>query len=157
MLLQLSLYITELFEVRPYLRLDWRESISRPSRLRGVLERYSYLVLLVCWLCTPASLGAQTYKIVNWWSGKVLDVTGGASDLAMQNGTPVTQYQWLGGLNQQWELIPLGNGYSEIVNRQSQKVLDVIGGDLNNGTGIQQWEWIGGLNQQWQIVPIPNG
>ena len=86
-------------------------------------------------------------------SGMVLDVTGGS----VSNGTVIQQWDWTGGTNQQWNIVPLGNGYNKIVNVNSGLVLDVTGGSssaaFQNGAPIQQWSWTGGANQQWQIVP----
>ena len=75
--------------------------------------------------------GQQRYFIMNQNSGRVLDVTGGASSQAFQNTTAIQQYDWLGGTNQQWILSPLANGYNEIINVQSGKVLDVRGVSLS--------------------------
>lgn len=83
----------------------------------------------------------------------VLDVT----NTSTQNGALVQQWTWVGGANQQWQFIPLGNGYNEILNINSGKVLDVYGGSVNGGAAIQQWDWLGGGNQQWQVVPVGNG
>ena len=85
-----------------------------------------------------------TYQIVNRQSGKVLDVTGGGGDQALQSGTLIQQWGYLGGENQQWRLTPTDSGYFQIVNRQSGKVLDVIGGSgpqaFQDTTQIQQYD-----------------
>ena len=105
-------------------------------------------VFIFCGLATNCLL-AQNFQIINSNSGKVLDVTGGSTS----DGALIQQWDWLGGANQQWQIVPLGNGYSLIQNVNSGKVLDVYGGYTTGCTPIQQWDWWGGANQQWQIVP----
>jgi len=40
-------------------------------------------------------------------------------------------------------------GFYKIINRNSNKSLDLEGGSTNNGGGIIQWDYSGGNNQQW--------
>jgi fibronectin type 3 domain-containing protein len=42
-----------------------------------------------------------------------------------------------------------------LVNRNSQKVMEVAGASTNNGANIQQNTYAGGLNQQWDIMHVP--
>lgn len=100
-------------------------------------------------LFAASCLFAQNYKIVNANSGKVLDVIGGST----ANGAGIQQWEWLKGLNQQWQIVPIGNGYSRIVNVNSGKVLDVSNYRTDDGAPIQQWDWLSGANQQWQVIP----
>ena len=96
------------------------------------------------------------YKIIARHSAKVLDVycpTGNCT----QNEAKVQQYEYRGGLNQQWALVSVGSGYYKIVARHSGKVLDVYcptGNCTQNGAKIQQYEYLGGHNQQWQLIPV---
>ncbi len=85
-------------------------------------------------------------------SGKCLDVLGGPS--AVQNGTQVIQWDYWGGDNQQWQLIPLGNGYHKIIAKHSGKCLDVLGGPsaVQNDTQVIQWDYWGGDNQHWRLL-----
>lgn len=69
-------------------------------------------MLAVCLLNAGGFPAQQKYKIVNALSGKVLDVSG----LSTANGARIWQWDWLNGLNQQWTIVPLGNGYNRIVN-----------------------------------------
>ncbi|HZS52919.1 MAG TPA: RICIN domain-containing protein, partial [Bryobacteraceae bacterium] len=110
--------------------------------------------LAICiFLIASAHLHGQVYEVLNLNSGMVLDVTNMSTD----NGALIQQWTWLGGANQQWQFIPLGNGYNEVQNINSGKVLDVYGGYTTGGTPIQQWDWLSGGNQQWQVVPLGNG
>jgi hypothetical protein len=85
--------------------------------------------------------------IANVASGKVLDDPGGAT----ASGTAVQQFQLNGGLNQQWQLVSLPDGNSEILNSANGMVLTAA------GQWIRQFPANGGLNQQWQFVPLSSG
>ena len=104
------------------------------------------------WNIVP--LGNGYNKIVNVNSGLVLDVTGGSSSAAFQNGAPIQQWSWTGGANQQWQIVPTGDGFNEILNFQSGKVLDVTGVSTVAGATLQQWDWLGGDNQKWQVLDV---
>jgi hypothetical protein len=89
----------------------------------------------------------------NWFiqslsSGKFLDDPGFSED----RGTLIQQYDFNGGLNQQWEIVDLNNGYYAIVNEWSGKVLDVPGFATDDRVQIQQWTFNGGTNQQWEFI-----
>ena len=118
------------------------------------------------------------YAIVSKLSGKVLDV----SDLSMNNGAAIQQWEFLGGMNQQWLLKPasvwgMGNCDPaklkptnfckfEIKARSSGLILDVASGFIGNGARIQQW-CIGppgctsvsspNSNQEWVLRPVGDG
>ena len=89
-----------------------------------------------------------TYKIVNRNSGLVADCKHDEST----NGTPVQQYTYSGGANQQWTVTSLGNGYYKIIGVASGRALDVIGSGTANGTLIDIWGYSGGANQQWSLT-----
>jgi predicted alpha-1,6-mannanase (GH76 family) len=101
----------------------------------------------------PASVAEGTYKIINLNSGLAVDVKG----LNTTNGSPVQQYGYNGGANQQWTLTSLGNGYYKIIGVQSGLALDVIGGGTANGTLIDIWGYNGGNNQQWSFTSTSGG
>jgi len=96
---------------------------------------------------------SEQFEIMNKLSGKVLDVYGGST----ADGAPIQQWDYLGGNNQKWYLMPVAGGYFAIVNVQSGKVLDVSGQSINGGATIQQWDYWGGANQQWTFTPTSNG
>jgi hypothetical protein len=93
------------------------------------------------------------YEIVARHSGKCLDVEGES----MASGARVIQFVCGGWANQQWQVIPVGGGYSKIVARHSGKVLDVQWAGLNNGTPVWQWEENGSTAQQWAIIGVGGG
>jgi len=95
----------------------------------------------------------SSYYIVNVSSGKVLDDPG----FSTSNGAVIDQWQLNGGANQQWNFVPLKDGYDEVVNASSGKVLDDPDFSTSNGTQIIQYQLNGGLNQQWVFEPGSNG
>lgn len=102
-----------------------------------------------------------TYEIQNVFSGKVLDVTGGTASASnptpLENGTLIQQWDYSGGPNQQWQLVYLGQNTYQIINLQSGKVLDVVGGSDADGARIQQYSWLNGGNQKWSLLSQSNG
>jgi hypothetical protein len=96
---------------------------------------------------------ATYYEIVARHSGKCLDVEGES----MASGARVIQFVCGGWPNQQWQVIPVGGGYSKIVARHSGKVLDVQWAGLNSGTPVWQWEENGSAAQQWAIIDVGGG
>lgn len=87
------------------------------------------------------------YYIQSRHSGKYLDVQSGSWD----NGAPIIQWSFNGGLNQQWQVTDLGNGYCAILSRQTGKAMDVKDWATHDGGIIHQWAFVMGTNQQWQV------
>jgi hypothetical protein len=88
------------------------------------------------------------YKIINKFSGKVLD-----NPNSLVDGTVMTQYTDNGGTNQQWQAVDAGGGYYKLINRTSGKLLDNPGGGTADATQIKQYaDNGGGTNQQWLIA-----
>jgi O-glycosyl hydrolase len=50
-----------------------------------------------------------------------------------------------------------GNGYYKLLNRNSDKVLDVVSSSTADGGSVDQWTDNGGANQQWSLVAISGG
>jgi len=107
----------------------------------------------------PASNAAMPlplayYRIVTF-ADKVLDVEGNAC----ANGASVIQFSWHGEDNQRWRFDRQPDGTYIIVNKASQKVLDVTGGPnaLTAGTKVQQWSNLKGSNQRWRIEDLGQG
>lgn len=95
----------------------------------------------------------RVYKIVSVANEKALDVP---KDM-MENGIQIQQWDYWGGTNQQWKLIPVnGNdGFFKIHSQHSAKVLEVPDSRvMENGVRIQQWSYWRGMNQHWRIEPI---
>jgi hypothetical protein len=94
-----------------------------------------------------------TYKIINRNSGLALDAAGQGT----VNGTPVQQWNYNGGGNQQWTVKNLGNNQYEISGVQSGKSLDVKGESVLDGAAIQLYDYSGGNHQKWVITPASTG
>jgi hypothetical protein len=93
------------------------------------------------------------YYLLNGASGKVLD----DPNFSTSNGAVIDQWQLNGGTNQQWKLVPVGNGNDEIVNAKNGMALTDPNFSTSNGTQIIQYQNNGSLNQQWKIVPQADG
>lgn len=85
-------------------------------------------------------------------SEKCLDVSGWSRD----NGAEIIQWDYHGGDNQRWRLVPVGDdpGYYYLRSIHSDKCLDVYGWSRENGTAIVQWDCHGGDNQKWQLTLV---
>jgi hypothetical protein len=66
--------------------------------------------------------------------------------------TQIDQWQFNGGLNQQWNIVGLPNGNFELVNAYSNQALTDYDYSTSNGTPIVQWPWYGGFEQQWTFL-----
>lgn len=93
------------------------------------------------------------YKIINKQSGKALDVLDGSK----LDGADVIQWEYWGGDNQQWKLLPAGDGYYYIINKKSAKLVDVNGASADNGADVIQWQSNDGDNQKWSIISVGGG
>jgi hypothetical protein len=97
--------------------------------------------------------GGGFAKIVNINSGLCLEVSGNDSG-AKADGSNVRQWEYVGGWNQQWQLVQEGD-YYRIISRRSGMCLDADAtshGGNSNGTNVHQWSCPGlGDNQLWEI------
>ena len=97
----------------------------------------------------PASglIAAGTYKISSVNSGKVVDVSG----VSQADGAIVHQWQYVGGLNQQWQVEALADGTYRLTAKHSGKRLDVKNAGTTDGTAIWQWPSNDTCAQKWRI------
>lgn len=73
--------------------------------------------------------------------------------LSFDNGANVMLWSYWGGNNQQFRFQSAGSGRWRIINRNSEKCLDVINSDSADGANLIQWECIAGaLNQQFELI-----
>jgi glucosylceramidase len=79
----------------------------------------------------------------------VWDVTGGPSATADQINIELWSY--VGGTNQQWMPVSLGNGAYKFVARNSSKCLDVPAGSSALLTVLQQYDCNGGGSQAYTL------
>lgn len=103
--------------------------------------------------CTSDPVSDHYYSIINYGSGKAIDISGGVTG----NGGNVIQWPFNESLNQRFYLTDLGNGYWSLAASHSGRVLDVSGYSNDNGANIHQWDYHGGNNQQWQLKRSTTG
>ncbi|MEV7194732.1 RICIN domain-containing protein [Streptomyces sp. NPDC093510] len=80
-------------------------------------------------------------------SGKCADVTG----FETKDGTPVSQWNCGGEVNQHFWLKELGTGYVQIMARHSGKCLDVSDASTADGARAVQNACDGSTSQQWKV------
>jgi len=108
---------------------------------------------------TPHIIGGKgpladgTYRIINRNSNLALDAKGQGT----VNQTPVQQWAYSGGANQQWTITSLGGDHYKIIGLQSGKSLDIAGQSLDDGAKVQLYDYNNGANQQWVITPVAGG
>ena len=93
------------------------------------------------------------YEVVGRHSGKCLDVF----DASTISGANVIIWPCIGDFNQQWLIIPIGDGYFKFIARHSNKVLSVQSSSLANGARAIQSSENGLAPQQWRIVDVDSG
>lgn len=97
--------------------------------------------------------GNGVYKLVNRNDGFLMEVGSGA----MQPGATVDLYhdksEPPGKSNQQWKVVPMGNGYYEFINTNSGLALESGVSNQQSAT-TQQGTYRSSPNQQWQIVEV---
>lgn len=103
--------------------------------------------------CTADPLGEHYYSLINYGSGKALDISGAST----ANVANVIQWDQHGNSNQQFYLSDLGNGYWSILAAHSGRSLDVASWSMQDGGNIQQYDYHGGNNQQWQLKRSATG
>ena len=102
---------------------------------------------------------AGNYYIRNMSNNHAMDVLYGS----MNNGQYVVDYEYNGGINQQWQLVPttieqiIPDGYYEIRSAVSGKNLEVYGVSMLSGAKITQWYATGGKNQKWKVENQDDG
>ena len=87
-----------------------------------------------------------------------------AIDLCMEvmyvrtdSGAPISQYKYLNGNNQKWVVIPIGNGLSKMMSKDTGLFLDIKKDDETGKMLLVQNPYTGKKSQQWRIVQVgPN-
>lgn len=90
-----------------------------------------------------------TWSLRNMQTGKMADLT--ADRKVTENGNTVTQYDYHGGVNQKWYVVPTENGRFKIISALSGKALCVKDAAASDGAPIIQWSWENpsALNDEW--------
>ncbi|MER7482535.1 RICIN domain-containing protein [Streptomyces sp. NPDC126510] len=111
----------------------------------------------VCAVDAFASIAFPTtnanYKVLNKGSGKAVDVSGASQT----DGANVIQWTDLGGANQNWRFVPVGDGSYEIVSRNSALLMSVSGGVTTEGASVVQSADTNAASQRWTLVANGNG
>ena len=100
---------------------------------------------------STTSSGTVLYTLVNASSGLVL----GDPGFSPTSGTGIIQWQWNGGLNEQWEIQTTGT-LTWIVNASSGLVLGDPWSSTSNWTQMNQSVDKDGLNEQWTLLAAGN-
>jgi hypothetical protein len=118
---------------------------------------YVLIAMLFAMLMGSSSAFAATTTIVSKYSGKCLDVRGGAN--ATGNGAPIEQWACGGptATNQAWTLKDMGGAQYELIASISNKCVDIFNGGTANGTAIQQMDCTGRPNQLWKLNSLGSG
>lgn len=103
--------------------------------------------------CTASPVNGATYQIINYSSGKAVDVAGKSE----VDGANVLSWTDNGGTNQQFTLSDVGSGYWRIKAVHSDKVLTVENNSSSNGGNIVQDTDADAENQQWQLNQVSSG
>lgn len=102
-------------------------------------------------MCMPGTAGRFFY-LRSALNGNVIDIGGGdrnpaAALISWPTNTPKSD-------NQQWSLVPAGNGYYYIKSKLNGYVIDIRGGDRTDGAGLINYPVNNPQsdNQLWQLV-----
>lgn len=103
----------------------------------------------------PAALAVQShYRLQAIHSDQCLTVAGAT----LSNGSKVeTATCNLTATAQLWRLAALGNSYYKLINRNSNRLLEVASGSSATGAALQQWDDNDGGHQQWKLTPQVDG
>jgi hypothetical protein len=76
-------------------------------------------------------------------------------NITANNGEAGVQLSELGLWSDTGRTIP--DGRYHFASRNSNKVIDLVGGGTADGTDAMQWSWTGGDSQKWDLVHLGNG
>ena len=101
------------------------------------------------WTLTEVDGGRGVYSICAYGNkGRGMDVV----DWSKDNGAQVQLYDYLGNTHQQFILYDHGDGYYQLVARNSGKVVEIPSSSKNNGEWIKIYDNNGSATQQWSLV-----
>ncbi|WP_035839587.1 RICIN domain-containing protein [Kitasatospora azatica] len=101
----------------------------------------------------PSTNPSTFYSIKNVNSGQVLD----DYNFNTADGASVNQWPSTGGVNQQWNIVPVSGQLVKIVNRNSGKALEIPWNSHWRTTAADQSTYNGGNNQLWYFEPTTGG
>ena len=101
------------------------------------------------WTFTEVMKGKGVYSICSYGNKKRgMDV----ADFSKDNGAQVQLYDYLGNNHQQFILYDCGEGYYQLVARNSGKVVEIPQSSKGNGEWIKIYDNNGTHTQQWAVV-----
>jgi hypothetical protein len=104
--------------------------------------------------------GVNTGPVSDGIYEALVQSTGQSLDVLSQNtatNSPVGQWAYNAGLNEQWLLTCLGGGQYSIIGRQSGRALSVLNASTTNGAIVVIEDYTGSANQRWQFNTASNG
>ena len=101
------------------------------------------------WTFTEVMKGKGVYSICSYGNkNRGMDVV----DFSKENGAQVQLYDYLGNPHQQFILYDCGEGYYQLVARNSGKVVEIPQSSKGNGEWIKIYDNNGTHTQQWAVV-----
>ena len=101
------------------------------------------------WTFTEVMNGKGVYSICSYGNkNRGMDV----ADFSKDNGAQVQLYDYLGNPHQQFILYDCGEGYYQLVARNSGKVVEIPQSSKGNGEWIKIYDNNGTPTQQWAVV-----
>ena len=101
------------------------------------------------WTFTEVMKGKGVYSICSYGNkNRGMDVV----DFSKENGAQVQLYDYLGNNHQQFILYDCGEGYYQLVARNSGKVVEIPHSSKGNGEWIKIYDNNGSHTQQWAVV-----
>ena len=101
------------------------------------------------WTFTEVMKGKGVYSICSYGNkNRGMDVV----DFSKDNGAQVQLYDYLGNNHQQFILYDCGEGYYQLVARNSGKVVEIPQSSKGNGEWIKIYDNNGSHTQQWAVV-----
>lgn len=87
------------------------------------------------------------YTFTGKQSARCLDI----ADISGANGAKAQLWDCSDGANQKFKVVPVGDGWVNLVAAHSGKCLDVAGNSPFDGAQLQQWDCVGGENQKFRL------
>lgn len=100
------------------------------------------------WRLVPSN-EPNYYQIVSRATGLCLDAYG------QDDGVPIGTWDCHGGDNQKWLMNDLGGGVFALMEKRTNRCIDVPAYSPNAGTGLELWGCHYGRNQQWRRAALP--
>ncbi len=123
--------------------------ITKKLFLFGSIVAAAFIPLVT----TNAQISTGTYYLFSRNSALNLDATGAAT----ANGTPLDQWIYNAGTNQQWTVNSLGGGQYSIIGVGSGRAVDVKGVSTANDAICQLSDYHGGNNQKVTLTSRGSG